>query len=257
MVFMLTLMLSCWALNSSTSCRMYGPSPPVNPFQKARSTFGPLYPLPPPPAPPCTAGLFCGPPPQPASASPAPAPTPRSRNSCRVNLRMDGRLSTMFSPVLSSVSSLPTFPTCGVSNPSNRLNTGQARRTFVVCSCWILHNGCRGSRSTASSRGDLPDAGGVRFGATVVGEEAVHLLLDVGQLGVAEATDGVALQQGHYEGLVALQELLGVGHGAVPPSPLFPAEGYAAELGDQNRLAPVSVARRVDWPPTRPRRDAR
>src|ERR671916_602536 len=98
----------------------------------------------------------------------------------------------------------------------------------------------------ASSGRDLPDAGRVCFGFSLIGEEPVHLLLHVGELGVAEALDRLALQQGRYEGFVALQELFGVDHGAVPPSPLFAAEGYAAELGDQDRLVPVPVSRRVD-----------
>src|SRR5215204_7278202 len=85
---MVTLILSCWELNSSTSFRMYGPSPPVNPFQNDRSTFGPLYSSPlPAPACCCTAGLSLGAPPQPASTKPAPAPALISRNSWRVTLR--------------------------------------------------------------------------------------------------------------------------------------------------------------------------
>src|SRR5918995_2496438 len=96
---MLTFMLSCWELNSSTSCRMTGPSPPVNPFQNARSTFGPLYALPLPALwPCCTAGLLCGPPPQPASTNPAPAPALRSKKSCRVSLRPNARPLSTFPP---------------------------------------------------------------------------------------------------------------------------------------------------------------
>src|SRR5918995_1850848 len=99
----------------------------------------------------------------------------------------------------------------------------------------LIARGC----STVSSSGDLADAGRVRFRVAVVGEETVHLLLHVGKLGVAEALDRRALQKGRQEGVVALEELLGVGHGGVPPSPIFAAEGYAAELGDQDRLSPV------------------
>src|SRR5829696_2750810 len=180
---MLTFMLSCWELNSSTSCRMYGPSPPVNPFQNARSTFGPLYSLPPPP-PPCSAGLFCGPPPQPLSASPAPAPIPRSRNSCRVSLRTDGRLCTIFlsssldpckfySPILVPPS-LATKPT--------QVNCNQ----HTTCSfIWILHG--RWCSSGAFLARDLSYASRICLGLAVVGEKAVDLLLDIGELGVAEA----------------------------------------------------------------------
>ncbi len=38
----------------------------------------------------------------------------------------------------------------------------------------------------------------VYFGLAVVGEEAVDLLFYVGELGVAEALDGTATQQGVY-----------------------------------------------------------
>src|SRR5918997_43239 len=78
---------------------MYGPSPPVNPFQKASSTLGPLYSSPPPepPWPP-------PPPPQPTSTNPAPAPALASRNSRRVSLRTLRRpFPTSFSPHLSRV----------------------------------------------------------------------------------------------------------------------------------------------------------
>jgi hypothetical protein len=53
MVVIVTLMLGCSLLNWSTSFFMYGPSPPVKPFQNARATFGPSYVpvnVPPPPS---------------------------------------------------------------------------------------------------------------------------------------------------------------------------------------------------------------
>src|ERR687890_1489587 len=54
MVVIVTLMFWCSALNWSTSFFMYGPSPPVKPFQNARPTFGPSYvPVNSPPPPPC------------------------------------------------------------------------------------------------------------------------------------------------------------------------------------------------------------
>src|SRR5215217_175100 len=43
MVVIVTLMFWCSVLNWSTSFFMYGPSPPVKPFQKASETFGPSY----------------------------------------------------------------------------------------------------------------------------------------------------------------------------------------------------------------------
>src|SRR5215218_9783635 len=73
---MATLMFECSWVNCWTSFFMYGPSPPVKPFQKARLTLGPSYlpvyspPVSPPPAP----GGPELPPPQAAAANPA-APT--------------------------------------------------------------------------------------------------------------------------------------------------------------------------------------
>ena len=111
--------------------------------------------------------------------------------------------------------------------------------------------------SGAFHAGDLTHAGWIRLGLAVVGEQAVDLLLDVGELGVAEALDRFALQQGSYEGFVAIEELFGVGDGAVAPSSLFTGEGDAAELGDEYGLAPVAVAGGVDGSVRRPGGDAR
>src|SRR5829696_1240191 len=245
---MLTFMLSCWELNSSTSCRMYGPSPPVNPFQNARSTFGPLYSLPPPP-PPCSAGLFCGPPPQPLSASPAPAPIPRSRNSCRVSLRTDGRLCTI--SLSSSLDPCKFYPPILVP-PSLATKPTQVNYKQHSGCCFICMLRGRWCSSGAFLARDLPYSGRVCLWFTVVSEEAVDLLLDVGKLGVAETADCFAFQQGGDQGVVALEELFGVGDGAVSPSALFTGEGDAAELGDEYRLASVAMAGGIDRPLHRP-----
>ena len=50
-MFIDTVTLGLALLNSSTIFFMYGPSPPVKPFQKARATLGPVYVSPSPNAP--------------------------------------------------------------------------------------------------------------------------------------------------------------------------------------------------------------
>src|ERR671920_1839514 len=76
-------MFSCSSLNRSTSSRIAGPSPPVNPFQNASSTGGPSYSAPPLAAlRPIIAGSPV--PPQLAKRS---SPAPPVRNSRRVSPR--------------------------------------------------------------------------------------------------------------------------------------------------------------------------
>src|SRR5215213_1236272 len=92
MALILTLMFSFWELKRSINFTMYGPSPPVSPFQKSSSTLGPEYSAPPPPV----WGLVE--PPQPdIMTSPAPAIAPTDRNSRRVKLRFTGRSISTFS----------------------------------------------------------------------------------------------------------------------------------------------------------------
>ena len=92
MALILTLMFSFWELKRSINFTMYGPSPPVSPFQKSSSTLGPEYSAPPPPV----WGLLE--PPQPdIMTSPAPAIAPTDRNSRLVNPRFTGRSITTFS----------------------------------------------------------------------------------------------------------------------------------------------------------------
>jgi hypothetical protein len=86
--------------------------------------------------------------------------------------------------------------------------------------------------------GDLAYEGWVRLGLAVAGEETVYLLLDVGELGVAEALDRFVSQQGCYEGFVVVEELFGIGDGTVAPSSLV--------TGDEYRLAPVAMAGSAD-----------
>ncbi len=93
---------------------------------------------------------------------------------------------------------------------------------------------------------DFAYSGKVYFGIAVVGKEAVDLLLHVSELRVTEALDGTATQQGFYEGLIAFEELIGVGDDAVAPaigSALLGGVGDAAELGYEDWFAPVGV----DW----------
>src|SRR5918998_621078 len=109
-----------------------------------------------------------------------------------------------------------------------------------------------------TSRGRyLPDAGEIRLGTPVVGKEAVDLLLDVGELRVTEALHDLALQQREDQGLVALHKLFGARDRTVAPVPgVRRLEGDATELGDEDRLAPVPVSRRV-YGPTLGIREAR
>src|SRR5215210_2267206 len=94
---------------------------------------------------------------------------------------------------------------------------------------------------------NLTYPGEVHFGFAVVGEEAVDLLFDVGELGVAETLHRLASKQSVYEGPVAFEELLRVGDGAVAPAfGIFSGKGYAAELGDEDGFAPVGIAWDVD-----------
>src|SRR5215207_3108372 len=78
MVVMVTLMFGCSVLNWSTIFFMYGPSPPVKPFQYLSATLGPVYSPVNSPPPPCwVPGGPEVPPPQ-AAARPA-APTAADR----------------------------------------------------------------------------------------------------------------------------------------------------------------------------------
>src|SRR5918997_6955946 len=151
---------------------MYGPSPPVNPFQKASSTLGPLYSSPPPepPWPP-------PPPPQPTSTNPAPAPALASRNSRRVSLR------TFRRPFPTSFSSFRPHE-CPSAHLSRVPNLGQPRL---------------GTRPGLPRR-DLPHARRFDLRPPVVGQEPVDLLLYIGELRVAEAPHGVAFQEGQDQG---------------------------------------------------------
>jgi hypothetical protein len=56
--------------------------------------------------------------------------------------------------------------------------------------------GCLRRGSALLVGGDLAYAGWIRLGLAVAGEETVDLLLDVGELGVAEALDRFVSQQG-------------------------------------------------------------
>src|SRR2546427_4089496 len=81
---------------------------------------------------------------------------------------------------------------------------------------------------------------GVELGSAVVGEQSVLLLLDVGQLRVAEAFDRSRVHQALDEPSVDLQELVDVAHLGIAPASRA-RHLHAAELGDQDRLAAVSV----------------
>src|SRR5215212_10907745 len=83
---MLTAMLGCSLLNLWTSFFMYAPSPPVKPFQNARVTLGPSYPLAPPPpgADCCCPGGPAEPPPHAANPTVAAAPSEVARKLLRL-----------------------------------------------------------------------------------------------------------------------------------------------------------------------------
>src|SRR5256886_12971517 len=80
--------------------------------------------------------------------------------------------------------------------------------------------------------------GWIELGTAVVREESVLLLLDVGQLRVAEAFDRSRLHQALDEAAVDLQKLDGVPDLGVAPA-TRPRHLQAAELRDQERLPPV------------------
>lgn len=62
---------------------------------------------------------------------------------------------------------------------------------------------------------DLPDDGHVELGLAAVGVNAVYLLLDVVELGVAEPTDLRVLEQGLGQALIPAKNSSGV-LGALP-----------------------------------------
>ena len=61
--------------------------------------------------------------------------------------------------------------------------------------------------------------GGIELGLAVVGIQTVDLLLDIGQLRIAESTDGRIIQKGMGQTLIALDELfLALGCLAIAPT---------------------------------------
>src|SRR5919201_2333499 len=123
----------------------------------------------------------------------------------------------------------------------------------MVCPAWSSVKGDFSTiwpvadRSSSSLR--LPRQGPqllrVDLGLALGREQAVLLLLHVGELGVAEALDRAWLHEGVDELAVRAHERLPVW--PLRPSPTAGAlRAQAAELAHDDRLAPVGVSRVID-----------
>src|SRR5215468_10938418 len=92
--------------------------------------------------------------------------------------------------------------------------------------------------------GDGPDQVGIDFWLPVSREETVPLLLDVGQLRIAETLDGPgAHQRGDHRAICPHQLIRAADLAKAPPARA--GERHAAELTDDKRLASVSIAGQV------------